>query len=298
MKAMILAGGFGSRLSEETTSRPKPMVEVGGRPILWHIMNIYAAHGITEFVVCLGYKADYIKNYFVNYNEYISNDFIFKPNGKSIELLSSDADDYLKRDIDIFLGDLYRRQGNFEQAVATYSKILDQSETLSPSDWSLVYARAISYEKLEEWHKAELDLLTAIDLNPENAMVLNYLGYSWADRGMHLERALNLIEKAVALEPNDPYILDSYGWVLYRTGKFEEAVNWLERAAEQMPNDATINDHLGDAYWQVGRYDEAKTQWLRSTRLKPADDLLSSIENKLKHGLTTERILEQEARLQ
>ena len=67
MKAVILAGGFGSRLSEETTLRPKPMVEVGGRPILWHIMNIYAAHGINEFVVALGYGAEVVKQYFLNF---------------------------------------------------------------------------------------------------------------------------------------------------------------------------------------------------------------------------------------
>jgi glucose-1-phosphate cytidylyltransferase len=67
VKAVILAGGFGSRLSEETTVRPKPMVEIGGKPILWHIMKIYAAHGIEEFVVCLGYKGYLIKEYFANY---------------------------------------------------------------------------------------------------------------------------------------------------------------------------------------------------------------------------------------
>jgi glucose-1-phosphate cytidylyltransferase len=67
MKAVILAGGYGSRLSEETSVRPKPMVEIGGRPILWHIMKIYAAHGITEFVVCCGYKGYMIKQYFAEY---------------------------------------------------------------------------------------------------------------------------------------------------------------------------------------------------------------------------------------
>jgi glucose-1-phosphate cytidylyltransferase len=67
MKAIILAGGMGSRLSEETTFRPKPMVEIGGRPILWHIMNIHAAHGVTEFIVALGYKAEIIKEYFLNF---------------------------------------------------------------------------------------------------------------------------------------------------------------------------------------------------------------------------------------
>jgi glucose-1-phosphate cytidylyltransferase len=67
MKAVILAGGMGSRLSEETTLRPKPMVEIGGRPILWHIMNIYAAHGFNEFLIALGYKAEVIKEYFLNF---------------------------------------------------------------------------------------------------------------------------------------------------------------------------------------------------------------------------------------
>ncbi len=67
MKAIILAGGLGSRLSEETTLRPKPMVEIGGKPILWHIMNIYAAHGVKEFIIALGYKAETIKEYFLNF---------------------------------------------------------------------------------------------------------------------------------------------------------------------------------------------------------------------------------------
>jgi glucose-1-phosphate cytidylyltransferase len=67
MKAAILAGGLGTRLSEETNVRPKPMVEIGGRPILWHIMKIYNAHGITDFIVCLGYKGYVIKEYFANY---------------------------------------------------------------------------------------------------------------------------------------------------------------------------------------------------------------------------------------
>ena len=67
MKAIILAGGFGSRLSEETILRPKPMVEIGGRPILWHIMNIYASYGIKEFIIALGYKAEIVKEYFLNF---------------------------------------------------------------------------------------------------------------------------------------------------------------------------------------------------------------------------------------
>jgi glucose-1-phosphate cytidylyltransferase len=72
MKAVILAGGVGSRLSEETTVRPKPMVEIGGMPMLWHIMKIYAAHGIEDFVICLGYKGHLVKEWFANYSLYSS----------------------------------------------------------------------------------------------------------------------------------------------------------------------------------------------------------------------------------
>ena len=77
MKAVILAGGFGSRLSEETALRPKPMVEIGGKPILWHIMKIYAAHGVEEFVICLGYKGYVIKEYFANYHLHTCEDLSF-----------------------------------------------------------------------------------------------------------------------------------------------------------------------------------------------------------------------------
>ena len=94
MKVVLFCGGFGMRMREYSETIPKPMVKVGYRPILWNIMKYYAHYGHTDFILCLGHKADYIKNYFVNYDEYISNDFVFKPNGKSIELISSDADDW------------------------------------------------------------------------------------------------------------------------------------------------------------------------------------------------------------
>lgn len=94
MKVVLFCGGFGMRMREYSESIPKPMVKIGYRPIIWNIMKYYAHYGHNDFILCLGYKADYIKNYFVNYNEYISNDFVFRPKGKSIELLNSDADDW------------------------------------------------------------------------------------------------------------------------------------------------------------------------------------------------------------
>lgn len=94
MKTAILAGGLGSRLAEETVVKPKPMVEIGGRPILWHIMKYYAYFGHTDFVLCLGYKGDVIKNYFLNYDECVSNDFVMSDGGRDIHLLGRDIDDW------------------------------------------------------------------------------------------------------------------------------------------------------------------------------------------------------------
>jgi glucose-1-phosphate cytidylyltransferase len=84
VKAVILAGGFGSRISEETSLRPKPMVEIGGRPILWHIMNIYAAHGVNEFIIALGYKAEVVKEYFLNFYALNNDISIDLAHGKTI----------------------------------------------------------------------------------------------------------------------------------------------------------------------------------------------------------------------
>ena len=85
MKAVILAGGLGTRLSEETSTRPKPMVEIGGKPILWHIMKIYSAHGINEFVICCGYKGYIIKEYFANYFLHMSDvTFDMRENSMSV----------------------------------------------------------------------------------------------------------------------------------------------------------------------------------------------------------------------
>ena len=115
--------------------------------------------------------------------------------------------------------------------------------------------------------------------------MLNYLGYSWVDQGINLDRARKMIERAVQLRPNDGYIVDSLGWVLYRLEDYKGAVEKLERAVELRPQDPTINDHLGDAYWRVGRHNEASFQWQRALSLKPEADQILAIEGKLLRGL-------------
>ena len=94
MKVVLFCGGLGMRLREYSEIIPKPMVNIGYRPILWHVMKYYAHFGHKEFILCLGYKADIIKNYFLNYNEYLSNDFVLTKGGKDLQLIHSDIDDW------------------------------------------------------------------------------------------------------------------------------------------------------------------------------------------------------------
>ena len=149
----------------------------------------------------------------------------------------------------------------------------------------MLYARGIAHERGGRWKDAETDFLAALKLAPEQPYVMNYLGYSWVDQGINLDEARRMIERAVQLRPNDGFIVDSLGWVLYRLGDYAGAVGQLEKAVQLQPTDATINDHLGDAYWRVGRVQEARFQWRRALSMKPESALLAAIERKLKSGL-------------
>lgn len=184
------------------------------------------------------------------------------------------------------LGGLMRTRERFEEGVAYYDKALALSDPDAPSSWRLFYGRGICYERTKQWDKAEPDFLTALELNPNEPAILNYLGYSWVDQGINLQDGLDLIKKAVSQRPNDAYIIDSLGWVHYRLGNFEEAVVQLERSVQLRPGNAVINDHLGDAYWHVGRRTEARFQWERSRFLEDADEVLRArIDAKLERGL-------------
>lgn len=162
------------------------------------------------------------------------------------------------------LGDVLRQQDRFEEAVESYNKAIDLLGEGERGSWFLHYARAISLERLKEWPRAEADFRKALELNPGQPQVLNYLGYSLVEKQIKLDEALEMIEEAVAASPDSGYIVDSLGWVLYRLGRYEEAVEHMERAVELMPVDPVVNDHLGDVYWAVGREREARFQWMRA----------------------------------
>jgi tetratricopeptide (TPR) repeat protein len=183
------------------------------------------------------------------------------------------------------LGNILRARKAFHECADVYSKAIDAIPHPEKAHWLVFYFRGICYERDKQWPKAEADLKKALELSPEQAHVLNYLGYSWVDQGVNLEEGMQMIRRAVEQRPDDGYIVDSLGWAYYRIGDYNEAVKNLERAVELKPEDPTINDHLGDAYWRVGRLLEARFQWSHARDLKPEPDDLKRIEAKLKDGL-------------
>ncbi|WP_422038209.1 tetratricopeptide repeat protein [Roseibium sp.] len=185
----------------------------------------------------------------------------------------------------IALGNILRAHEIYDEAETIYSQGIDTIAELEPQHWLLMYFRGITRERLGKWDMAEADFRKALELNENQPLVLNYLGYSLVDQGLKLDEALEMIKTAVELRPTDGYIVDSLGWVYFRLGRFEEAVKELERAIELRPADPVINDHLGDAYWMVGRRNEARFQWNHARDLGPTEKDLPKILDKIANGL-------------
>jgi tetratricopeptide (TPR) repeat protein len=184
------------------------------------------------------------------------------------------------------LGNIERGRKKFADCTQTYTKGIDALPSANEKgNWVYYYFRGICEERSKQWSKAEADMRKALELQPEQPHVLNYLGYSWIDQGINLDDGMKMIKRAVEQRPDDGYIVDSLGWAYYRIGNFEDAVKNLERAIDLKPEDPTINDHLGDAYWRIGRTLEAKFQWAHARDLKPEPEELPKIEAKIENGL-------------
>lgn len=212
---------------------------------------------------------------------------------EAVKVLEAMANEQPERiDALIRLGDLWRSKvkqpgpfPEYDRALAAYDRAVARVPNPQQQHWSLFFSRAVVLERSGRWARAEPDLLKALELEPEQPSVLNYLGYSWADQRLHLDKALPMIERAVELRPRDGYIVDSLGWVHFRLGNLEKALGYMEQAVELRPQDPTINDHLGDVYWRVGRRAEARYQWERALRLEPEPDAVPQIKKKLAEGL-------------
>ncbi|MFN3522332.1 MAG: tetratricopeptide repeat protein [Phenylobacterium sp.] len=180
------------------------------------------------------------------------------------------------------LADLLRANERFAESAEILTDLIAQQ---SEPDWRLLYARGVAFERTGRWAEAEKDLQAALDLRPDEPELLNYLGYSWIDRGERLKEALGMVEKAVASNPRNGAMIDSLGWAHYRLGDYAKAVELLEEAVELEAGDPEINNHLGDAYWRVGRRDEAEFQWRRVLTLDPDARIKADAEAKLASGL-------------
>lgn len=203
-------------------------------------------------------------------------------NGHLERLIAADPDDmraYLS------LGSVFAAKDDYRAASAVYDRAIARIAKPARADWNMFYQRGIAFERIKEWPKAEADLKKALELFPEQPQVLNYLGYSWIDQGIHLDDGLKLIQKAVDQRPDDGFIVDSLGWAYFKLGKFDDAAREMERAVSLKPEDPILNDHLGDVYWYAGRKREAVFQWNHARDLKPEADVLATIEKKLKEGL-------------
>jgi Flp pilus assembly protein TadD len=185
----------------------------------------------------------------------------------------------------IDIGDIMRSQENYPEAVLAYESALSRLTDVTENYWSLHYALGISLERTHNWPRAEENFKKALELRPDQPYVLNYLAYSWVEKGINLDQATEMLRNARDQRPNDAYIIDSVGWVHYQLGSYEEAVVDLEDAVELLPQDPIVNDHLGDAYWQVGRKREARFQWKRALSMDPEPDTIPAIEEKIKNGL-------------
>ncbi len=181
------------------------------------------------------------------------------------------------------LADALRLNDRYTESAQVLDKLIAQ--TGPKAGWNLYYMRGVALDQAGNWTGAERDLKQALALSPDEPEVLNYLGYSWVDRGVDLSGAKAMIERAVAAKPDSGAIVDSLGWAYYRLGQYPQAVEQLERAAELEPADPDINDHLGDAYWRDGRRTEARFQWSQVLTMQPSDKLRAQVEAKLKSGL-------------
>jgi tetratricopeptide (TPR) repeat protein len=185
----------------------------------------------------------------------------------------------------VAVGDILRQEKKYPDAIVAYDSAIKAAPPAKPENWVIYYTRGIAHERNKNWDMAEKDFRTALDLKPNEPSVLNYLGYSYLDRGEKLDEALSLIESAYRQRPNDGYIIDSMGWAQYMTGDYEKAVVSLEKAVESAPSDGTINEHLGDVYWKVGRRNEARFQWQRALSLDIEEPQRAAIRVKLERGL-------------
>mgnify|MGYP001239846668 FL=1 len=184
------------------------------------------------------------------------------------------------------IANFYKNAKEYEQAIKYYTKVLGIVGDDLQIKSDLFYRRGASNERMGNYEEADRDMLLSLEIDPDDAYVLNYLAYSWLERDYKIKEAMEMLEKAYSLTENDPYIIDSIGWAYYLTGDYVKAEKFLKRAVELMPYDAIVNDHYGDILWKLGRKIQARYFWKSVSKMEDVDEeLLQKINQKIIKGL-------------
>ncbi len=207
---------------------------------------------------------------------------------EALILLKKSYDSLLRKEIyEIFdYAEFLKNNEKFEESIPLYTEIINQVGKEHTLYIEATDGRGVAFERTGEWDKAEKDLLASLDANPDQAYVINYLAYSWIEKGLKIKKSLSMLEKANKLRSNDPYITDSLGWALFKLERYKEAQKYLQLAVSLLPADPIVNDHYGDALWKNGNKIQARYYWSYVYSLKKTDeDLKKAIEEKLITGL-------------
>ena len=222
-------------------------------------------------------------------NKQISKILILEKNKiKSIKLMKKSYNELQNKGIyETFdFAEFLKNNEEFEESIKYYSEILNTINEKHPLFPEVTDGRGVAHERLGQWEKAEKDLLASLDVSPNQAYVINYLAYSWIEQGIKIEKSLEMLKKANKLRSNDPYIIDSLGWALFKLERFKESKDYLQLAVKLMPADPIVNDHYGDVLWKNGKKIQARYYWKYVLNLEKAEkDLREKIEKKLIKGL-------------
>ena len=175
----------------------------------------------------------------------------------------------------------------YKEAIKYYDQIISKIDINSQLYANILYRRGSCYERLADYVSSDKDLLKSLEVDPDDAYVLNYLAYSWLEREYKIDISLQMLEKAYAKRSNDPYIIDSIGWAYYLIDDYEKAENFLKRAVKLMPEDPIVNDHYGDILWKLDRKIQARYFWGNVLNLEETEDEMKKvIKDKLTEGLS------------
>ena len=216
---------------------------------------------------------------------------LFRSEGKkeqSIKLLTKSYNDLSQKGVyETFdYAEFLKNNEEFINSIKYYSEILKKIDNEHPLFPEVTDSRGVSYERTGEWDNAEKDLLSSLEASPNQAYVINYLAYSWIEQGVNIEKSLKMLEKANQLKSNDPYIIDSLGWALFKLKRFEESKEYLQLALRLMPADPIVNDHYGDVLWKNGNKLQARYYWNNVLQLENTEkDLKDKVKEKLVKGL-------------